>query len=102
MPWGKQVDREIVGTIKNFESVDIIIEGGGSVMAVAGGEWVIVPDDKPGELVKFRGFLRECPAEPPGKADYLIQLVRYDKPSDDVLWWMVACAPIDPATSSGF
>ncbi len=102
MPWGKQVDREIVGTIKNFESIAIIIEGGGSFMTAAGGEWVIEPDDKPGELVKFRGFLRECPADPPGKNLYLIQLVRYDKPTDGVLWWMEACAPIDRETSDGF
>lgn len=102
MPWGRQVDREIVGTIKKFEPVDIIIEGGGAIMAAAGGEWVIDADDKPGESVKFRGFLCDCPADPPGKTDYLIQLVRYDKPVDDVLWWMTACTSIDPATSSDF
>ena len=99
LPWGRQVDREIVGTIKHFEPVVILI---GSDVLVDGGEWVIEPDDKPGERVKFRGILRKCPADPPGTTDYLIHLVRYRKPSDDVLWWMTACAPIDPETSDGF
>ena len=99
MPWGKQVDREIVGTIKNFEPVLVVI---GSDVFVSGGEWVIDPADKPGELVKFRGILRECPGDPPGTTRYLIQLMRYDKPHDEVPWWMTACTPIDPATSDGF
>jgi hypothetical protein len=102
MPWGRQVDREIVGTIVDFEPVGVIIQGGGTIMVADGGVWVIDPDDKPGELVKFRGFLRECPADPPGKTPYLVQLVRYDKPTDDVLWWMEACTPIDRETSDGF
>ena len=99
MPWGRQVDREIVGTIIHFESVDILI---GSDMFASGGEWVIDRGDKTGELVKFRGLLDDCPADSPGKTRYLIQLVRYDKPVDEVLWWMTACTPIDPATSTGF
>lgn len=63
---------------------------------------MIDPGDKPGELLKFRGFVNECPADPPGESLYLIQLVRYDKPKDDVHWWMEACTPIDPETSDGF
>jgi len=99
MPWGRQVDRVIVGKIVDFEPVVILI---GSDVFVDGGEWLIDPEDKPGERVKFRGLLRQCPADPPGKTLYLIQLVRYDKPTDDVPWWMEACTPIDPETSDGF
>lgn len=102
MPWGRQVDREVVGTIVDFEPVGVIIQGGGAIMVADGGVWVIDPKDKPGEYVKFRGVLRQCPANPPGKTPYLVQLVRYDKPTDDVLWWMQACTPIDRETSDGF
>jgi hypothetical protein len=100
-PQQEEAGMVVVGRVTGFGERDLYaIWGGGVDVAIAMGRSVILePIDKPGEKVEFAGEL-PCPGDTVGDQLYLVYLGWAAFPITDG-WLMLACTPIDPATSVG-